>query len=92
MLVLLDISKQSVIVLLVLSSVCCISFFRMSGGRPLRGVIRGSLLIYVNNGFVEERFVEGLPAKSTTEQLDIEPTLLKCQYQLFHNNRLRVLF
>jgi len=32
-----------------------------------------------------------LPAKSTTEQLDIEPALLKCQYQLFGKDRLSVL-
>ena len=54
--------------------------------------LRCSLLIYVDDCFVEERFVEGLPAKSTTEQLDIEPTLLKCQYQLFRHNRFSVLF
>ena len=54
--------------------------------------LRCSLLIYVNDCFVEERFVEGLPAKSTTEQLDIEPTLLKCQYQPIGKDRLSVLF
>lgn len=54
--------------------------------------LRCSLLIYVDDCFVEERFVERLPAKSTTEQLDIEPTLLKCQYQLVGDDRLSVLF
>ena len=53
--------------------------------------LRCSLLIYVDDCFVEERFVEGLPAKSTTEQLDIEPALLKCQHQLLGKDRLCVL-